>query len=520
MTLAPGTRLGVYEIHSALGAGGMGEVYRARDTRLQRDVALKILPDAFAADTDRLARFEREAQMLASLNHPNIAAIHGLEESGSVRALVLELVEGNTLADLIAGGRPLPVDEALAIARQIAEALQAAHEQGVVHRDLKPANIKVRPDGTVKVLDFGLAKLAAGPTTGGYYGDDQRTRPDVSRSPTITTPAMTQMGVIMGTAGYMSPEQAKGRDADTRSDVWAFGAVLYEMLTGRRAFEGEDVSDTLASVLKSDPDWSRLSADVPPAVGTLIRRCLVKDRRERLSEIATAKFVLSEWGSLIEPGAAREASAAPAASRGSRRQWVLPVVATALTAAVVGAGAWALRSTPRPPVVARFSIAPDGGVFSGTPVQVVAVSPDGTRLAYSANRRIYVRSIDELDARAVTDTILANTPVPVFAPDGESIVFAAVAEGGLALRRVAVSGGASSTITTLEGVPSFSGMSWSRDGILIAAAGGNGGILRVRAGGGAPERLVRYWPGRDFSRTPVAARWPDGALHGCKEYWR
>ena len=278
---------------------------------------------------------------------------------------VLELVEGNTLADLIAGGRPLPVDEALAIARQIAEALQAAHEQGVVHRDLKPANIKVRPDGTVKVLDFGLAKLAAGPTTGGYYGDDQSTRPDVSRSPTITTPAMTQMGVIMGTAGYMSPEQAKGRDADKRSDVWAFGAVLYEMLTGRRAFDGEDISDTLASVLKSEPDWSRLSADVPPAVATLIRRCLVKDRRERLSEIATARFVLSEWGSLIGPGAAREASAAPAVSRGSRRQWVLPVVATAITAVVVSAGAWALRSTPRPPLVARFSIAPDGGVFSG-----------------------------------------------------------------------------------------------------------------------------------------------------------
>ena len=316
---------------------------------------------------------------------------------------------------------------------------------------------------------------------------------------------MTQMGVIMGTAGYMSPEQAKGRDADKRSDIWAFGAVLYEMLTGRRAFDGEDVSDTLASVLKSDPDWSWLSADVPPAVGTLIRRCLVKDRRDRLSEIATAKFVLSEWGSLIEPGAAREASAAPAASRGPQRPWVLPVVATALTAIVVGAGAWALSSTPRPPVVARFSIAPDGGVFSATSFQAVAVSPDGTKLAYVANRRIYVRSIDQLDARAVTDTIGATNPV--FAPDGESIVYATIAEGGIALRRIAVSGGAASTLTTLEAIPSFSAMNWSRDGILIAAAGGNGGILRVSAAGGAPERLVSTAQGEIFHGPQLL---PDG----------
>ena len=294
MALEPGTRLGTYEIGAALGAGGMGEVYRARDTRLQRDVALKILPDAFATDPERLARFEREAQVLASLNHPHIAAIYGLDEfriSASpepIRALVLELIEGETLADRIARG-PLPFDEVVPVALQIAEALEAAHEQGIVHRDLKPANIKVRPDSTVKVLDFGLAKAIA-PVAA--------MSPSASMSPTITTPAMTQMGVIMGTAAYMSPEQAKGREADKRSDVFAFGAVLYEMLAGRRAFDGEDMSDTLAAVLKSDPDWARLPPEVPPAVRTLIRRCLVKDRRQRVSDISAAKFILSELGNV------------------------------------------------------------------------------------------------------------------------------------------------------------------------------------------------------------------------------
>src|SRR5713226_1267090 len=241
MPLSAGTRLGPYEILSPLGAGGMGEVYRARDTKLNRDVALKILPDTFAADPERLARFQREAQVLASLNHPHIGAIYGLEESDGIRALVLELVEGPTLADRIAQGA-IPLDEALPIARQIAEALEAAHEQGVIHRDLKPANIKLRPDGVVKVLDFGLARLAEAPAASGAVG--------LSESPTITTPAMmTGMGVILGTAAYMSPEQAKGRPADKRSDVWAFGHVVYEMLTGQRAFRGEDVSDTLAFIL-------------------------------------------------------------------------------------------------------------------------------------------------------------------------------------------------------------------------------------------------------------------------------
>src|SRR5256712_173440 len=288
VTPQPGTRLGPYEILSALGAGGMGEVYRARDTKLERDVAIKILPELFAADPERLARFEREAHLLASLNHPHIAAIYGLEDANGPRALVLELGEGPTLAERIADGA-IPLAEALLLARQIADALQAAHEQGIIHRDLKPANIKVRPDGTVKVLDFGLAKLAESSSAASGPGLA------LTQSPTITTPAMmTGVGVILGTAAYMAPEQAKGRAADTRSDVWAFGCVLYEMLTGRRAFDGEDISDTLAAVLRGEPDWSALPADAPPHPRTIGKTCLPKDRKARIPDISTARFLLDE----------------------------------------------------------------------------------------------------------------------------------------------------------------------------------------------------------------------------------
>src|SRR5438105_8315147 len=269
MPLSLGVRLGPYEVIAAIGAGGMGEVYRARDTKLNRDVALKILPATFASDPDRLARFHREAQLLASLNHPHIGAIYGFEDSGETHALVLEFVDGPTLAARIARG-PIPIDEALPIAIQIADALEAAHEQGIIHRDLKPANIKLRSDGTVKVLDFGLAK-AMEPAAG--------SSPSMSMSPTLTTPAMTQAGMILGTAAYMSPEQAKGRAADKRSDVWAFGAVLYEMLTGRRAFEAEDVSDTLAAILRAEPNWAALPANTPPNMKRLLRRCLQKDAK-------------------------------------------------------------------------------------------------------------------------------------------------------------------------------------------------------------------------------------------------
>src|SRR5262245_59143201 len=307
----------------------MGEVYRARDTKLGRDVAIKILPEVFSADAERQARFKREAQVLATLNHPNIAGIYGLEESDATRALVMELVEGPTLADRIAEGR-LSIDDALPIARQIAAALEAAHDAGIVHRDLKPANIKVRDDGATKVLDFGLAKLMD-PVGAALQGG-----PSATQSPTITSPAMmTGVGVILGTAAYMSPEQAKGRPADKRSDIWAFGCVLYEMLTGRRAFEGDDVSDTLAAVLRGQPDWMALPADVPEHIRLLLHRCLEKDRSKRVSDVGIAQFLMTE----TSLATSQTSPPAPAPPPLVRPWWVrlVPILASALAgAAVVG----------------------------------------------------------------------------------------------------------------------------------------------------------------------------------------
>lgn len=287
VTLTTGVSIGPYQIVGPLGAGGMGEVYRARDARLNRDVALKVLPEVFALDTDRIARFKREAQVLAALNHPNIAAIYGFEEPNGVQALVLELIEGPTLADRLRRGR-IPVDEALPIARQIAEALEAAHEVGIIHRDLKPANVKLRPDGTVKVLDFGLAKLGAAGAAGTGAAD-------ALNSPTITTPAsLTMGGMILGTAAYMSPEQAKGRPADKRSDVWAFGVVLYEMLSGHRPFTGDEVTDTLAAVLRAEPVWTDLPPETPPSIHRLLRRCL-----RRMQDVDCSISATSDWSSSI-----------------------------------------------------------------------------------------------------------------------------------------------------------------------------------------------------------------------------
>src|SRR5262249_4210752 len=308
LALTPGTRLGSFEITALLGVGGMGEVYRATDTNLKRQVAIKVLPASVARDPERLGRFQREAGNLAALNHPHIAHIHGLEKADGTIALVMELVEGPTLADRIAKGA-IPIDEALPIAKQIAAALEAAHEQGIVHRDLKPANIKVREDGNVKVLDFGLAKAM----------DPTGSRPDMSQSPTITTPAMTQAGMILGTAAYMSPEQAKGRPVDKRSDVWAFGCVLYEMLTGRRAFEGEDVSETLAAVLRGEPDWTAVPRNLPASTRLLLQRCLVKDRQQRVADLSTVRFVLTE------PAPDRSA-VVPAPRPRERAAWVTVVV--------------------------------------------------------------------------------------------------------------------------------------------------------------------------------------------------
>jgi len=487
MALTSGARLGPYEILAPLGQGGMGEVYRARDTQLDRDVAIKVLPDLVAQDPERIARFRREAKTLAALNHPNIAIIHGLEESGGVHALVMELVDGPTLAERITQGL-IPIDETVPIAKQIVEALEAAHEQGVIHRDLKPANIKVREDGTVKVLDFGLAKLTQAP------GSGPQAPGELSQSPTISSPAMmTGVGVILGTAAYMAPEQAKGREADKRSDVWAFGAVLFEMLTGTRAFDGEDMSDTLASVLKSDPDWTRLPGDVPQALRTLMQRCLAKDRRQRVSEIAAAKFVLSELSN-ISATQATTVTSAPVVVPRSPWQVVLPAMgAAALTAVIVGA--WALRPTPSPPVVAQFSFTlPEGQAFSGTNRQNVAISRDGTRLAYVANSRLYLRSIGELEAHAVpgaeTTRGAASLNSPMFAPDGESIAFWETAAGGL--KRIPIGGGTASMMANMAGGPQLCGATWGPDGVLIAFGGsrGQGGIWRVSPNAGVPERII------------------------------
>jgi serine/threonine-protein kinase len=464
LALAPGTRLGVYEVVALIGEGGMGQVYRARDTTLHRDVALKILPDAFATDPDRLARFTREAQTLAALNHPNIAHIHGLEQTGGVRALVMELVEGEDLSQRIARG-PIPVDEALPIAMQIAEALEAAHEQGIIHRDLKPANIKVRDDGTVKVLDFGLAKVLE-PTSAAAAG--------VTASPTITTPAMTQIGVILGTAAYMSPEQAKGRGADKRSDVWAFGCVLYEMLTGRRPFSGEDVSDTLAAVLRSDPDWNALPSTLPASIRSLIEGSLKKDRRDRIGDISTVLFLLNQ------PHAV---STAPLASQPSRQSlWryaVVVVVGVAIGAAAV-AGMWKLTPSPAAPLT-RFAMTLPQGQQLTLQRQALAIAPDGTHIAYAADGRLYLRAMSELEARAIPGT--DNAIAPVFSPDSQSLVFFSVIDQ--ALRRIAVSGGVPVTICQ---TPVANGISWGNNGILFGLPGT--GIMRVSPNGGKPEMLV------------------------------
>ena len=473
--LSTGARLGPYDIGPLLGAGGMGEVYRARDSRLNRDVALKVLPQAVTLDGDRLARFKREAQLLASLNHPNIAIIHGFEELQGVHAIVLELVDGPTLAERLDGGA-IPWAEALPIARQIAAALSAAHEQGVIHRDLKPANIKLRPDGTSKVLDFGLAKglEPSVPAAGG-----------ASLSPTITTPAMTQMGILMGTAAYMSPEQAKGRAADKRSDVWAFGCVLYEMLTGRRPFDGDDMADTLANVLKTEPEWAALPADVPAPVRALIRRCLTKNPRERIADLAAAEFVLVDPAALQSPVSSPPAPTVP--PRRDRRWRAAVALAAIVPAVAFGAWlGWRLKPSGTAAPVARFSFnLAEGQQLSTTTRHFVAVSPDGTEIAHIGNNRIFLRGLDEFEAHAVPGTDgegIINTPT--FSPDGRSLAFWSQKEN--ALMRVAVGGGAAVRICA---VGSPFGVAWDDSGLVIGQ--GNRGIVRCPSTGGTPEELAK-----------------------------
>jgi serine/threonine-protein kinase len=488
----------------------MGEVYRATDTNLGRDVAIKVLPEAFAQDAERLARFEREARALAALNHPNIAIIHGLEKGESIRALVMELVDGQTLADCIAKGA-IPLDEVLPIARQIAEALEAAHEQGIIHRDLKPANVKIREDGTVKVLDFGLAKLVepgsepAGSTKQDLaYGLTRDPAYALSQSPTITTPAlMTGVGMLLGTAAYMSPEQAKGRQADKRSDVWAFGCVLFEMLTGQRAFQGEDVADTLAFVLTKTPAWSALPAATPAAIRRLLRRALEKDRRRRLADAGDLRLEIDDASSSTTDAIAVASSDAfprPPA-------WRLPLivaVAVVVGALIAGAIMWIIRPTSDTPAIARFAVTiPDDQQLQENGRTVLAISPDGSKFVYAANGRLYLRSLSGLQATPIAGTenpgFFSNNPV--FSPDGEWIAF--VSGRPANIRKVRASGGA--PVAVCEGCGPLGRMDWTAQGIVFGQAGRDAGlpqgfagtrvnqpasaVMRVSADGGEPQVL-------------------------------
>jgi eukaryotic-like serine/threonine-protein kinase len=479
MLLAAGTRLGPYEIVAPLGAGGMGEVYRARDTKLARDVAIKILPDAFVADPDRVARFQREAQLLATLNHSNIAAIYGLDETGGKTAIVLELVEGQTLGEkldaLRAKGSRLPLDEALPIARQIAEALESAHEKGVVHRDLKPANVKVTEQGAVKVLDFGLAKMVEPGGASGSAG--------LSMSPTLSVHA-TFAGVILGTAAYMSPEQARGRPVDKRTDIWAFGCVLFERLTGKRTFDaGDTVSDAVAAILKAEPDWSALPADTPLRVRALLRRCLEKDSSRRLRDIGDARLELDD--AFADPLPPAPVATAKPSSTSARLAWS---IASVLGLALAGVGVTYVLMSHAAPAVVRFQIlAPEGrfdtnignnGLNSGT------VSPDGRKLAFvlTPKLQIWIRPIDSLTATPLVGSDGA-APDLFWSPDSRYLAFFAQGK----LKKIDVGGGPPQALCNVVG---GRGGAWNRDGIIVFGQA-EGPLLRVSAAGGEPTVAIR-----------------------------
>jgi serine/threonine-protein kinase len=504
MPLTPGTKIGSYEVLAKLGEGGMGEVYRARDARLNRDVALKVLPQAFALDPDRLARFRREAQVLASLNHHNIAAIYGFEESPDVQGLALELVEGPTLADRISGG-PIPIDESLAIAKQIADALEAAHEQGIVHRDLKPANIKLRPDGTVKVLDFGLAKALAPPDVVQGFSPAAGGPEDphyMTNSPTITSPAIgaTGVGMILGTAAYMAPEQAKGRPADKRSDIWAYGIVLVEMLSGTPVYSGETVSEVLAAVIMKEPDLDSVPATLPAPVRRLIRRCLQKDPKRRMRDIGEARLALDET-------AEEDTPVQPV--RGTSNRWLVGLTAVLAVALAATVGlSWRDRTVVSPPVITRYDVnAPAKTSLNLADRPAVALSPDGSALAFvvldGGANRLFLRRRNEGEARAVPGS--AGATAPVFSPDGRALAFFAET----ALKRYADD--SITSIAKIDVTSTVRGLTWLDDGSLVYPPANATGLVQVSSNGGDPKVVSTL----DRSKGERTHRWPH-ALPGSK----
>jgi Tol biopolymer transport system component len=485
-----GTTLSHFRLTEKLGAGGMGEVYRGEDTRLGRSVAVKVLPEAFVAEPERLARFEREARLLASLSHPNIAGLHDVGEDAGTHFLVMELAPGETLATRLERG-PLPLDEALAVAAQIADAVAAAHEQGVVHRDLKPGNVMVTADGAVKVLDFGLARAVTPETLSG-------SGPDLSQSPTLAHPG-TLAGVLLGTAAYMSPEQARGRTVDRRTDVWAFGCVLFEMLSGRPAFGGETVAETLAAVLRGEPEWSVLPAATPPGVVSVLRRCLEKDPRRRLHDVSDARLLLEE-ARQGGPQPGEGPAAAPPPPRW-REALAWGLAASALAVALVLA--WR-PSRPAPvPTLTRFSVELSGTrALALADVPILALSPDGRTMVFSAidtatgRTMLYVRPFDQAETRPLAGTEGGTSPF--FSPDGTAIAF--FAEGRL--KRVPAVGGPTVTVTDSS---SSRGGAWAPDGSIVYSPEYTSGLWRVSASGGVPEEVVAL----DAGKSDRTYRWPD-----------
>ena len=492
--MVSGERLGPYTIVEKLGEGGMGQVWRATDTTLGRQVAIKILPDAFASDSERLARFEREAKTLASLNHPNIAAIYGFEKSSGMHALVMELVEGDDLSQRIARGA-IPLDEALPIARQIAEALEAAHEQGIIHRDLKPANIKVRADGVVKVLDFGLAKALDHPAA---------SSPEAMNSPTITSPAHlrqgygaagTEAGMILGTAAYMSPEQARGKVVDKRADVWAFGAVLFEMLTGTRAFRGENVTDTIVSVISKEPDWTALPVNTPAVIRKLLRRCLEKDRKRRLDSMVAVRLEIQD---ALAPHTL--AGVVPSTPSNGRSGWLVAAVATLAAVALAPNAVRHLLEAPAPPALeTRLEVVTSGGGETTS----FALSPDGRQIAFAASGdagpQLWLRSLSTTTARPLLGTEGAR--FPFWAPDGRALGFFA----GAALKRVDLTGAGP---VTLAPAPLGRGGSWGVDGTILYSPDVTSPLMGVPSTGGDPTAVTKLAPGQFGHRWPQML--PDG----------